>query len=145
MRRPRLCSGDINNRKRSNNQYGTTATTAMIDHQTDLVRDYIEDYCHNIWFLEFLEQLNLYTDENKGKFDIVAAMSMAEVADEELNDIIPKKVDNKSNEFKDIGYYIEEKGYKRFGIIPKQNINSQVKATWDLYDGKNVTSDPRYR
>jgi hypothetical protein len=63
----------------------------MIDHQTDLVRDYIEDYCHNIWFLQFLEQLNLYTDENKGKFDIVAAMAMCEIADEELRDITPRK------------------------------------------------------
>lgn len=75
MKRPRVCSGDINARKPKNSQYGTTATTAMIDHQTDLVRDYVEDYCHNIWFLEMLDQLNKYTDENKGKFDLVAAMS----------------------------------------------------------------------
>jgi len=46
----------------------------MIDHGIQLVADYVEDYCHNIWFIEFLEQLNLYTDENKGKFDIVASM-----------------------------------------------------------------------
>lgn len=145
MRRPRVCSGDINNRKRNNNQYGTTATVAMIDHQTDLVRDYIEDYCQNIWFLEFLDQLNLYTDENKGKFDIVAAMALCEVGDEELNDIIPKKVKDDSNKFRDIGYYKDEKGYTRFGVIPKQ-IQVQVKANWDnLYDGRNVTSDPRYR
>ena len=70
---------------------------------------------------------------------------MAELADEELSDIVPKKVENKSNEFKDIGYYTDEKGYKRFGVIPKQNINLQVTARWDLYDGRNVTSDPRYR
>ena len=54
---------------------GTTTATAMIEHGTDLVRDYVEDFCHNIWFIEFLDQLNKYTDENKGKFDIVAAMS----------------------------------------------------------------------
>lgn len=144
MKRPRVCSGDINNRKRNNNQYGTTATVAMIDHQTDLVRDYIEDYCQNIWFLEFLEQLNLYTDENKRKFDIVAAMALCEVADEELNDIIPKKVETQSNKFQDIGYYKDEKGYTRFGVIPKQ-INMQVTARWDLHDGRNITSDPRYR
>jgi len=55
MKRPRVCTSDINTRKRNNNQYGSTATTTMIDHQTDLIRDYVEDYCHNIWFLEFLE------------------------------------------------------------------------------------------
>jgi hypothetical protein len=92
----------------------------MIDHQTDLIRDYVEDYCSNIWFLPFLEQLNLYTDENKGKFDIVAAMGMAEVGDEELHDIIPKKVEVVSDDFQDIGYYIDENGHKRFGIIPNK-------------------------
>jgi len=60
-----------------------------------------------------------YTDENKGKFDMVAAMSMAEVGDEELNDILPKKVEVISKEFQDIGYYIDERGYRRFGVIPK--------------------------
>jgi hypothetical protein len=54
MRRPRVCYGD-NIKRRTANQYGTTATTAMIEHGTDLVADYVEDYCHNIWFPEFLD------------------------------------------------------------------------------------------
>lgn len=143
MRRPRVCYGG-DERKRQINQYGTTATKAMIDHQTDLVADYVEDYCHNIWFIEFLDQLNKYTDENKGKFDIVAAMAMAELADEELNDVLPKKVDQEVKKFQDIGYYKDEKGYTRFGIIPKQ-IQYQMKVNWDLSDGKNVNSNPLYR
>ena len=73
MRRPRVCYGG-DEKRRQVNQYGTTATKAMIEHQTDLVADYVEDYCHNIWFIEILNQLNKYTDENKGKFDLVAAM-----------------------------------------------------------------------
>lgn len=144
MKRPRVCYGD-NQTRRTNNQYGTTATKAMIDHQTDLVADYVEDYCHNIWFIEFLDQLNLYTDENKGKFDIVAAVAMSELADEELNDISPRISKPVSEGFQDIGYYIDEKGYRRFGIIPKSNINYPIKANWDNYDGRNVTSNPRYR
>jgi hypothetical protein len=49
-----------------------------------LIRDYIEDYCHNIWFEDMLDEVNRYTNENKRKFDIIAAMAMAELADEEL-------------------------------------------------------------
>lgn len=143
MRRPRSCFSDMTKR-RSVNQYGTTATTPMIDHQTQLIADYIEDYSHNIWFIDLLDQLMKYTDENKGKFDMVAAMAMAEVGDEELNDILPKKVEVISKEFQDIGYYIDERGYRRFGVIPKVQ-QVEVKARWDLYDGRNVTSDPRYR
>ena len=143
MKRPRVCYGD-NLKRRTNNQYGTTATTAMIDHQTDLIRDYVEDYCHNIWFIDFLDQLNLYTDENKGKFDMVAAAGMCEIADEELNDIVPRQQKQIKDEFQDIGYYRDEHGYMRFGVIPKQN-KPQVMASWDLYDGRNVTSNPNYR
>ena len=69
---------------------------------------------------------------------------MAEIADEELNDILPRENKPKDNNFQDIGYYKDERGYTRFGIIPKQ-IQTQVKATWELYDGRNVTSNPRYR
>ena len=125
MRRPRACYGG-DERRRTNNQYGTTATTAMIDHGTDLVASYVEDYCHNIWFIEFLEQLNLYTDENKGKFDMVAACQMAEVGDEELSDIIPREYKPVSQGFN-----------KEYQI--KGNINT------GYVQGYNITSNPNYR
>jgi len=73
MRRPRICSGDPTKRKSNNSPYGTTTSVAMIQHGLSLVASYIEDFCGNIWFLEFLEQFLKYSDENKGKFDIVAA------------------------------------------------------------------------
>jgi hypothetical protein len=58
-----------------------------------------------------LEQLIRYTDENKGKFDIVAAMGMAELADEELSGIVPTDVEDPLvNEWKDIGYFRDEYG-----------------------------------
>ena len=39
---------------------------------------------------------------------------------EELNGIIPKSSKPISQDFQDIGYYKDEKGYTRFGIIPKK-------------------------
>ena len=126
MKRPRACYGG-DSKRRTNNQYGTTATTAMIEHGTDLVASYVEDYCHNIWFI-----------------DMVAACQMAEVGDEELNDILPKEHKDLSNEFQDIGYYKDEKGYIRFGIIPKYK-QQQITARWDNSDGRNASSNPNYR
>ena len=143
MKRPRVCYGD-NQTRRSNNQYGTTATKAMIDHQTDLIATYVEDYCHNIWFLEFLEQLSQYTDEGKGAYDIVAAMGMCEIADEELSNVLPRTQKPISQDFQDIGYYKDEKGYTRFGVIPKNDI-PQARFSWSQYDGGNITSNPNYR
>jgi hypothetical protein len=88
MRRPRATLSDAI--RNTNKQYGTPATPAIIDHQTDLIADYVNDYCHLIWFDEMLDELNRYTDENKRKFDIIAAMAMALLADEELQGVVPK-------------------------------------------------------
>lgn len=144
MRRPRVCSGDPQKRKSTTAPYGTTTSVAMIDHGLSLVASYIEDYWEEMWFLNMLEQLLKYSDENKRKFDIVAAMQMAEIADEELSEVVPVATKDIKKEFQDIGYYIDENGYRRYGIIPKDN-TPKAKVSWNLYDGKTVTSNPLYR
>ena len=146
MRRPRVCQGDPNKRKSATAPYGTTATTAMIEHGLTLVASYIEDYYSEIWFLELLNQFLKYSDENKGKFDMVAACQMAEIADEELSEVIPTQQKPASSEFQDIGYYTDEKGIRRYGIIPKYK-ESIVKGTINTgyVDGYNITSNSRYR
>lgn len=143
MKRPRATLSDsaIN----TNKQYGTPATPAIIDHQTDLIADYVNDYCHLIWFDEMLDELNRYTDENKGKFDIVAAFAMALLADEELQGIVPRQVVNQDDQFQDFGYYIDEKGYKRFGVIPKKKVDTQYSINPISDNSLNRTSDPRRR
>lgn len=72
MKRPRATLTDI--KYGTTKQYGTPATKTIIGQQTDLIADYVEDYGHNIWFEDMLEQLNGYNDENKTKFDIIAAL-----------------------------------------------------------------------
>lgn len=72
MKRPRATLTDI--KQGTTKQYGTPATKTIIEQQTDLIADYVEDYGHNIWFEDMLEQLNGYNDENKTKFDIIAAL-----------------------------------------------------------------------
>lgn len=119
MKRPRATLSD--SQKNTNKQYGTPATPAIIDHQTDLIAEYVEDYCHLIWFDEMLDELLTYNDENKRKFDIVAAMGMVMLADEELSGIVPKLIEDKPEEWQDIGYYTDYNGVKRYGIIPKKD------------------------
>lgn len=145
MHRPRATMPDVLRGK--SNQYGSPATPAVIDHQTDLIADFVNDYCHTIWFSNMLDELNRYTDENKGKFDIVAAMGMAELADEEIRGVVPREVEIQNNEFKDIGYYIDENGYRRYGVIPKKDPDMpRTQLYADSYDySRNRTSDPRYR
>lgn len=123
---------------------GTPASIAIIDHQTDLIRDYVNDFCHNIWFEEMLDELSRYTDEMKRKFDIIAAMGLCELGDEDMMGVTPRQVENTDDSFQDFGYYIDpETGYRRKGIIPKKII---TKATINSisYDNLGIrTSNPR--
>ena len=142
MKRPRATLTDI--KYGTTKQYGTPATKTIIEQQTDLIADYVEDYGHNIWFEDMLEQLNGYNDENKTKFDIIAALGMVELADQELSGRQPTKVDKEVEEFQDYGYYINDKGYREFGVIPKKQSNQIVIKQEENNDSYRIeTSDPR--
>lgn len=142
MKRPRATLTDI--KYGTTKQYGTPATKTIIEQQTDLIADYVEDYGHNIWFEDMLEQLNGYNDENKTKFDIIAALGMVELADQELSGRQPTKVDKEVEEFQDYGYYINDKGYREFGVIPKKQSNQIIIKQEENNDPYRIeTSDPR--
>lgn len=142
MKRPRATLTDI--KYGTTKQYGTPATKTIIEQQTDLIADYVEDYGHNIWFEDMLEQLNGYNDENKTKFDIIAALGMVELADQELSGRQPTKVAKEVEEFQDYGYYINDKGYREFGVIPKKQSNQIIIKQEENNDPYRIeTSDPR--
>ena len=132
--------------KRNINQYGSPATVAVIDHQTTLIADYVMDYCHNIWFEDMLDELVRYNDSNKTKFDIIASMGMTELADEELHDVSPREKKKVEENWQDIGYYTDEKGYKRYGIIPNNNTFKTIaNDNWRETEYYRRSSNPRYR
>lgn len=143
MKRPRATLSD--SIRNTNKQYGTPATRAIIDHQTDLIADYVNDYCHLIWFDDMLDELNRYTDENKGKFDIVAAMAMSLIADEEVRGYVPKIVEEVKDDWKSIGYYTDEDGKRRYGVLPANNAPIYIPMSNNLwYDDNRIrTSNSR--
>jgi len=115
--RPRATTSDVN--KANTRMYGCSATVPNINHYLDLVENYVSDYCHEITILDMLNELIKYSFLNKRKFDIVAAMGMCELADEELMGNAPRSSTKVNKEWQDIGYYTDENGYKQFGVIPK--------------------------
>lgn len=143
MRRPQATLQNIKNG--NSRAFGTPATAAIISMQTELIANFIEDYSHTIWYEDVLDQLVRYSDENKTKFDIVAALGMAMLADQDLTGRIPIRVQPVDETFTDFGYYIDENGYRQFGIIPKQK-NPDIKyGGGNAYDPFRLeTSDTRY-
>ena len=104
MKRPASTLGDM---KRGNSQMiGVPATEAIIKHGLELINNFVNDYCYSIDIDEMLEQLLKYSWENKRKFDIIASMEMAEIADEELMNIRPAA---------------QDKLAKECGVIPQKN------------------------
>ena len=141
MKRPTATLGNI---KSKSNTYGTPATKVIINQQTDLIANFVEDYGDEIWFEEMLEQLQSYNDENKGKFDIIASMGMTELADQELSGRIPLKIEkDEDNKFQDIGYYTDEYGYKHFGVIPQKQQVQNIRLQYENDPYRNETSDTR--
>ena len=99
MKRPASTLGDM---KRGNSQMiGVPATEAIIKHGLELINNFVNDYCYSI--------------------DIIAAMEMAEIADEELMNIRPAAQDKLAKEWENIGWFTNEKGYKEYGVIPQKN------------------------
>lgn len=110
MKRPASTLGDM---KRGNSQMiGVPATEAIIKHGLELINNFVNDYCYSIDIDEMLEQLLKYSWENKRKFDIIAAMEMAEIADEELMNIRPAAQDKLAKEWENIGWFTNEKAIK---------------------------------
>jgi hypothetical protein len=71
---------------------------------------------------------------------------MAEIADEELSEIVPTQQKPQKAEFKNVGYHTDEKGIKHWGVIPKAYDN-QVRGNINTgyVPGYNITSNSRYR
>jgi hypothetical protein len=122
MQRPDFAAASSNVRKRRATKVliGVPGTEAVIRHELELISNFLCDYWYTIDYEEILDQLLNYSYENKRKFDIVAALGMAEVGDEAMSGLDPviSKASTSSN-WKDFGWYVDEKGYKRRGVIPK--------------------------
>jgi hypothetical protein len=101
---------------------GTTAGGPIIDHQDQKIAAYIDDYYKEIWFPDMLKQLQDYNRDDRTKFDLVIAMGLCELADEDLMGRAAKPPVAATSEFKPFGYYTDpETGYKAFGVIPEKS------------------------
>jgi len=103
---------------KASNLIGTTATTQVIDHQDGKVKEYIDDSYQDIFFLDLLEQLRDYQREDRTKFDLVIAMGLCELADEDMMGVPPREAGEETAGFKLFGWYADENGFMHFGELP---------------------------
>lgn len=114
LRRPK---STLTNVRQNANQFGCPATQAIIQHQIELIQQYVFDYYDQIDFIEVVDELLTYSYENKTKFDLTVALAMALLADEDLLGKNPK-LEQVRTLVRNVGYYINQYGQKEYGIIP---------------------------
>ena len=126
MRRP---TSTVTASKQNKRQYGVPAVTGIIEHQIELIQEYVEDFYDQIDYLEVIDQLIRYSFENKRKFDIVAAFGIVLLANEDMQGKVPKLDNSQDKKLNNIGYYKNEYGQKVFGVI-KQVEQPSMRYGW---------------
>jgi hypothetical protein len=92
-----------------------------------------------------LQELISYNDENRTKFDIIASLGMVFLLDQELSQRVPTEVKKEVQEFEHFGYYTDERGYKRWGVIPKPDKELLIRDNRNDYDPRRIdSSDTRH-
>ena len=69
-------------------------------------------------------------------------MGMTELADEELSGVVPVVVQKQEDRYEGkVGYYTDERGYKRWGVIPESIPQPRINS--ELGERGPRSSDPR--
>ena len=109
--------------KGKSNLIGTPGSSQYIDYQDGKLKEYIDDNSHIIWFDLALEQLLEYDRANRTPSDLVIAMGLCEIMDDDLMGKIAKPKENAGDQLQPFGYYTDPiTGYKRYGKIPSKSI-----------------------
>lgn len=116
MTRPKSTMSDI--RRGNSNMLGVPATEIILKHGLELINQFLMECVYNVNIDSMLEQLLKYSWENKRKFDIVSAMIVAEIGDEDLMGFAPRIQNEVQNQWKDFGWYTDSYGRKRYGVLP---------------------------
>lgn len=116
MKRPRLTLADPSSDKESR-LIGTLPTVKNFENAEMFLARYIKDYWNHLFYLPAINQLKDFSMENRTLFDIVIAMMMCELGDDEFSDRIVvrnKRIDPPPQ----FGFYTDSNGVKRWGKLP---------------------------
>lgn len=118
MRRPNYAL-DQKGKRRNQTLWGTPGSEKMIRHGLTLIKDFTFDASNTIVFLDMVEQLLKYSYEMKTVFDLVAAMGLCEIGDEDMYNQRPQTEEASTrNTWQDVGHYTDDNGVRRWGAIP---------------------------
>lgn len=144
LQRPVIAQSDMNSSKFVT-MIGTQMNPKIKQHLQLRIQEYIEENCDQILFPELLDQLRSYTPETQTEYDMVVAMGLCEIADEDLLEVAIRKEDNPKMPMQNFGYYKDPvTGYMKKGVIPnKEDIQKELRGApprhvkINYYDSEN--------
>jgi len=121
-KQPTILQNNISpNARRTIDSYGTPINEKVIVHYLNKVKEYNADFSEIIFFEEMLHEIINYAYETKNRYDLIPAMGMCEMLDEDLDagGVIAKSVVKETSELKLYGYYRDPvTGIKKHGVLP---------------------------
>lgn len=121
LQRPSIAIGSNVSGTKASQLIGTPVSNHVIAHQNQKLSDYIDDFYYNLIYLPALEQLRDYSLEARTKFDLVVAMELAELADEDFLGKPATAGGSATEDLTDFGFYRDNRGVKRWGELPKKS------------------------
>jgi len=139
MKRPSIAIGSNISGAKASMLIGTPVNASLIDHQDEKIQTYVDDYYYQIHYLPMLEQLRDYSREDRTAYDLVIAMGLAELADEDFIGKPPIEASQASKELEVWGIYRDANGAKRWGVIPSNNNNEIRSISEEEYESFDVS------
>lgn len=110
---------------------GTLMTDPVLSYGLKRIKQHIRECIGNILFPQLVQQLIDYTLAEKTKYDLVVAMIMCEIADEDMADRVPTVV--KPPQHIDMPvYYEDENGHMQYGVpegLPVERLTPNAPGT----------------
>jgi hypothetical protein len=142
-KRPKLTLSDPQNGKST--LIGVTSAPKNYEYGELFLSKLIDSFVENIFYLPALEQLRDFRMDMRTKFDIVLAMMMAELADEDMMNLqvyIESEYSIKLNSEK--GFYTDANGDIHYGEIPVENELFQNRVKERNYDYLDLVNNQTY-
>ena len=142
---PKAPGEKITTYKRNKHKKGLKVTADIINFYLGLIEEYLRENYQKILFKELLEQLSMYSFEEKTKYDLIAAMGMCEILSAEFRDILPT-VAKEENIRKAMKWYIDYDGKRKFGVPPDfmsdfPILDNKIPLYYDRKDSKYVYNE----
>jgi hypothetical protein len=96
---------------------GTQMTEKMLAYGISRIKAHLRENMHMMFFREAIQQFYDYTLGQKTKFDLVPAFMLAEIADEDMMEMIPTKV-REPEHIELPCFYEDEFGNMQYGVRP---------------------------